>query len=179
MRLGFNNNGLCLFSGVLVLLAALSALGGFIPVVHFLEPMLPLPKIDDALHHYEGTLIGIAVAIGFAGLAIAWFFFSGDASRAARLRERVTGLHRVLSEKYYVDELYDALLGRPITWVSKRVFLQFGDRFLIDGTLHLLAASARRGAAAFGALQAGNLQRYAFYAVLGVLAAVAWGLRHA
>ena len=166
-------------TGVLVLLAALSAGGGFIPVVHFLEPMLPLPKIDDALHHYEGTLIGIAVAIGFAGLAIAWFFFSGDASRAARLRERVTGLHRVLSEKYYVDELYDTLLGRPITWVSKRVFLQFGDRFLIDGTLHLLAASARRGAAAFGALQAGNLQRYAFYAVIGVLAAVAWGLRHA
>ena len=166
-------------TGVLVLLAALSAAGGFIPVVHFLEPMLPLPKIDDALHHYEGTLIGIAVAIGFAGLAIAWFFFSGDASRAARLRERVTGLHRVLSEKYYVDELYDTLLGRPITWVSKRVFLQLGDRFLIDGTLHLLAASARRGAAALGALQGGNLQRYAFYAVIGVLAAVAWGLRHA
>jgi NADH-quinone oxidoreductase subunit L len=166
-------------TGVLVLLAALSAVGGFIPVVHFLEPMLPLPEIDDALHHYEGTLIGIAVAIGFAGLALAWFFFGGDASRATRLRERVTALHRVLSEKYYVDELYDALLGGPITWVSKRLFLQFGDRFLIDGTLHLLAASARRGAAAFGALQAGNLQRYAFYAVLGVLAAVAWGVRHA
>jgi NADH-quinone oxidoreductase subunit L len=166
-------------TGVLVLLAALSVVGGFIPVVHFLEPMLPLPKIDDALHHLEPTLIGIAVAVAFAGLLLAWYFFGGDAARATRLRERLAGLHRVLAEKYYVDELYDALLGRPITWVSRRVFLQLGDRWLIDGTLHLLAASARRGAAAFGALQAGGLQRYAFYAVLGVLAAVAWGMRHA
>jgi hypothetical protein len=59
------------------------------------------------------------------------------------------------------------------------VFLRLGDRTLIDGTLHALAAGARRSAAAFSALQAGSLHRYAFYAVLGLVAAVLWGLRHA
>jgi NADH-quinone oxidoreductase subunit L len=165
-------------TGVLVVLATLSAVGGFVPVVHYLEPMLPLPPVPEALHHLEPTLVIVATAGAFAGLALAWFFFAGAAERAARAKERLVALHGVLANKYFVDELYEAVLGRPLTWVSKRVFLQLGDRTLIDGTLHALAASARTGAAAFGALQAGALHRYALYAAVGLLAAVAWGLRH-
>jgi NADH-quinone oxidoreductase subunit L len=140
--------------------------------------MLPLPKVAPELHHLEHTLVGIAVAIGFLGLAGAAWFFGGKAERAARARARLAGLQRVLANKYYVDELYEATLGRPLTWISQRVFLQLGDRVLIDGTLHLLAATARRSAAAFGALQAGSLHRYALYAVVGILAAVTWSMRH-
>jgi NADH-quinone oxidoreductase subunit L len=165
-------------TGVLIVLAALSTVGGFVPVVHYLEPMLALPRIPEALHHSEPVLIGIAVAIGFAGLALAAWLYGGDASRAARLRERFAGLHRVLTNKYFVDELYEATLGRPLQWLSERVFLQFGDRVVIDGTLHTLAASARRAAAGFGALQAGSLHRYALYVVLGLVGAILWSLRH-
>ena len=164
-------------TGVPAVLALLSAVGGFIPVVHFLEPMLPLPAVPDALHHHERTLIGIAVAVGFAGLALAWWFY-GQPARAAAVQSRLEGLHRVLTNKYYIDELYEAALGRPLEWLSRRVFLELGDRTLFDGTLHALAGAARRGAAAFGALQAGSLHRYALYTVLGVLAAVAWSLGH-
>jgi NADH-quinone oxidoreductase subunit L len=165
-------------TGVLIVLALLSAVGGFVPVVHYLEPQWPLPAVPEALHHDERNLIFVAVALAFAGLALAWWFFSGDASRATRVRERLAGVHRWLTNKYYIDELYEALLGRPLTWLSDRVFLQLGDRTLIDGTLHALAAGAQRGAAAFGALQAGNLHRYALYVVVGVLATVLWSLRH-
>jgi len=165
-------------TGVLIVLALLSAVGGFIPVVHYLEPQWPLPAVPEALHHHERNLIFVAVALAFAGLALAWWFFSGDASRATRVRERLAGVHRWLTNKYYIDELYEALLGRPLTWLSDRVFLQLGDRTLIDGTLHALAAGAQRGAAAFGALQAGSLHRYALYVVVGALAAVLWSLRH-
>jgi NADH-quinone oxidoreductase subunit L len=165
-------------TGVLMVLALLSAAGGFVPVVHFLEPMLPLPPVPEALHHHERTLIAIAVAAAFAGLVGAAWFFAGTAERAARWRERLAGVHRWLTNKYYVDELYEAALGRPLTWLSQKVFLQLGDRTLFDGTLHLLAATAQRGAAGFAALQAGSIHRYAFYVVLGVLAAVLWSLRH-
>jgi NADH-quinone oxidoreductase subunit L len=165
-------------TGVLMILAGLSIVGGFIPVVHYLEPMLPLPAVPEALHHHERTLIGVAVAIGFGGLALAAWLYGGGGARARALGERFAGLHRLLSGKYYVDELYEAVLGRPLTWISDRVFLKLGDRTLIDGTLHLLAASARGAAAAFGALQSGSLQRYALYVVLGLLAALAWSMRH-
>jgi NADH-quinone oxidoreductase subunit L len=168
-------------TGVLVLLALLSAVGGFIPVVHYLEPQWPLPAIPEALHHHERTLVFVAVAVAFAGLALAWWLFGAGgekASRAARVHERLAGLHRWLTNKYYIDELYEALLGRPLTWLSDRVFLQLGDRKIIDGTLHALAAGAQRGAAVFAAMQAGSLHRYALYAALGVLGAVLWSLRH-
>jgi NADH-quinone oxidoreductase subunit L len=165
-------------TGVLMVLALLSAFGGFIAVPHWLEPMLPLPDVPHELHHLEPVLVGIAVAFGFAGLAAAWWFFTGTASRAAAVLSHFEGLHRWLTNKYYVDELYEAALGRPLGWISQRVFLQFGDRTLIDGTLHALAGAAQRGAAAFGSLQAGSLHRYALYVILGVLGAVAWSLSH-
>jgi NADH-quinone oxidoreductase subunit L len=87
-------------------------------------------------------------------------------------------VHRWLTNKYYVDELYEAALGRPLKWLSRAVFLQLGDRTLFDGTLHGLAAIAQRSSAAFAALQVGSLHRYILYAVLGILAAVLWSLRH-
>ena len=165
-------------TGVLMVLALLSAVGGFIPVAHFLEVMLPLPEVLPGRAGAQMPLIGVAVVIGFSGLALAAWFYGGDGSRAAKVRERFDGLHRVLTNKYYIDELYVAALGRPLEWVSKRIFLQLGDRTLIDGTLHLLAATARGVAAAFGSLQAGGIHRYALYVVLGLLAAIAWSVRH-
>jgi NADH-quinone oxidoreductase subunit L len=165
-------------TGVLMVLALLSAAGGFVPVVHFLEPMLPLPEVAHELHPLEHTLVLVAVALGFLGLALAAFLYGGGATRAAAVRRPLEGLHRLLTEKYYVDELYEAALGRPLEWLSRRVFLQLGDRTLIDGSLHAMAGAAQRGAAAFAALQSGSLHRYALYAVLGVLGAVAWSLAH-
>ena len=165
-------------TGVLVVLAALSALGGFIPLVHYLEPMLPLPAVPEALHHVETTLVMVAVGVAFTGLALAWWFFGNDAARATRIAPRLAGLRRVLAGKYFIDELYEAMLGRPLQWLSQRVFLQWGDRLLIDGSLHGLTGLAQRTAAALGAVQTGNLHRYALLLVLGVAAAVAWSLRH-
>ena len=82
--------------------------------------------------------------------------------RAARAGSR--GLHRLLSGKYFVDEAYDALIGRPLHWISERVFLGLGDRILLDGSLNGLAALARRTAGVLGRVQTGNLQLYAFLA---------------
>ncbi len=166
-------------TGVLVLLAVLSALGGFIPLVHYLEPMLPLPAVPEAMHHLERTLVMVAVGVAFTGLLGAWWFFGGDAARAQRIQPRFAALQRVLSGKYFIDELYEAVLGRPLQWISKTIFLQLGDRILIDGTLHTMTGLAQRVAGVLGAMQTGSLHRYALVLVLGVAAAVAWSVRHA
>jgi NADH-quinone oxidoreductase subunit L len=165
-------------TGVLVLLAALSALGGFIAVPHFLEPQLPLPAVDEHLHAYETPLLVISVVLALAGLAAAAWLFGGPAERAERLRARFAGLHRWLSGKYFVDELYERCLGRPLVWISDRVFLRVGDRALIDGTLHALAAIARGSAAVFGRLQSGSLHLYAGFVLLGIVGALLWSWRH-
>jgi len=165
-------------TSVLVVLAILSAIGGFFHVYHFLEPVMPMPAENEALEHLKTPLIGVAIAIGLAGLAAAWFVYRGGLGLAERLQARFAGLHRLLTNKYYVDELYEAVLGRPLMWISDRVFLGLGDRALIDGSLHGLTAVAQRAAGRLSRVETGNLQFYVLLAVLGVIASLAWMWRN-
>jgi NADH-quinone oxidoreductase subunit L len=165
-------------TGVLVVLAILSAIGGFFHVYHFLEPVMPMPAENEALEHLKTPLVVVAVLIGLAGLAGAIFVYRRGLDRAAALERRFPRLHRLLSGKYYVDELYEAVLGRPLHWVSDRVFLQLGDRTLIDGSLHGLTALAQRAAGRLSRVETGNLQFYVLLAVLGVIASLAWVWRN-
>jgi len=84
----------------------------------------------------------------------------------------------LLSGKYYIDEIYDALIGRPLYWISDRVFLRFGDRALIDGSLHSIAALGQRSAAVLARLQTGQLQFYAFLVLAGIVVSLAWAWRY-
>jgi NADH-quinone oxidoreductase subunit L len=165
-------------TGILVVLAVLSAIGGFFSIPHFLEHQMPLPAVNEHLHHLEMPLIVTSVVIALAGLAGAAWFYGGDASRAARMGERFSGLHRLLSGKYYVDELYEAVIGRPLNWVSDRIFLRIGDRAIIDGTLHGLTGIARQAAGLLGRVQTGNLHLYAWLVLAGVFALLLWSWRH-
>jgi NADH-quinone oxidoreductase subunit L len=87
-------------------------------------------------------------------------------------------LNRVLSGKYFVDEAYEAFIGKPLLWVSDRVFLRLGDYRIFDGTLHGLAALGRGTARALGSVQTGSLHLYAFLVLAGIVAALAWSLGH-
>jgi NADH-quinone oxidoreductase subunit L len=116
--------------------------------------------------------------IGLTGLAAAFYVYGKGLERADRLQQRFAGLHRLLSGKYYVDELYEAVLGRPLHWISERVFLDLGDRALIDGTLHGLTGLAQRAAGRLSRVETGNLQFYVLLAALGVVASLAWMWGH-
>jgi NADH-quinone oxidoreductase subunit L len=165
-------------TGVLVVLAVLSTVGGFFSIPHFLEGMLPLPAIPPELHHYEKPLIALSVVIALAGLAAAAWFYSRNGVRAERARTHMQPLYRLLSGKYYVDELYEALLGRPIRWISDRIFLRVGDRLLLDGTLDGMATTARGAAGLLARVQTGNLHLYAFLVLGGLVAVLLWSWGH-
>ncbi len=165
-------------TGVLVVLAVLSAIGGFISIPHFLEPLLPMARAHESLEHYETTLIVLSVVLAALGLAAAIFIYRNGLARADALAARFPRLHRLLSGKYFVDELYDAVLNRPLNWISDRVFLRLGDGLLIDGTLNGLAAVAQRAAGRLSRVETGNLQFYVVLAVLGIVACLGWMLNH-
>jgi len=165
-------------TGVLIVLAVLSTVGGLFSIPHFLEPMLPLPEVRPELHHLETPLLVLSVAIGLAGLALAAWFYSRDGARAEAARTHVEPLHRLLSGKYYIDELYEGFIGRPIQWVSDRVFLRLGDRLVIDGTLDGMAAFARRTAGGLSRVQTGNLHFYALLVLAGLVVVLLWSWGH-
>jgi NADH-quinone oxidoreductase subunit L len=166
-------------TGVLMLLALLSAVGGFFAVPHFLEPQLPRPAVHASLHALETPLLVLSIVLALAGLSAAAFVFGGGMSRAEALQRRFARLHRWLAGKYFVDELYALVIGRPLVWVSDHVFLRLGDRRLIDGTLNSLAALGQRSAGVLARLQTGNLHFYAWLVLVGIVGALLWSWRHA
>src|SRR4029453_9022073 len=64
-------------TSVLIALAVLSTIGGFLPLPHFLAPLLPLPDIVPALEHFETPLLVVSIALAFAGLAAAAYLYGG------------------------------------------------------------------------------------------------------
>ena len=70
-----------------MLLALLSAGGGYIAIPHFLEAQIPLPPIVESLEHYEQTLLIVSIVLAFAGLGLAVFMFGGPASRPESIKQ--------------------------------------------------------------------------------------------
>jgi len=178
----------------LVFLAALSALGGFlnvehVPIVewfdfgqgaalhHWLEPVLaPAAAVAAAnvqvpeVEHHAGPII-LAIAIGLGGLALAWSLIGPRARRirTADQEPAYTGTpERVLYHKWYVDELYDRIVVRPV-WGLSRLFSGLDVR-LIDGLVDFFGRSAQGVGLLAGRLQTGVLNTYAFVIIVGVLA---------
>jgi len=166
-------------TSVLVILAVLSAIGGVLALPHFLEPQLALPSVSEELHHLETPLVIVSVALALLGLAGAAYVFGGPLSRAEALRVRFGGVHRLLTAKYYVDELYDRVLAKPLFWISEHVFLRFGDRTVLDGTLNGLASLGQQVAGVLSRVQSGSLHRYALFVMVGVVSALLWSWAHA
>ena len=165
-------------TGVLLLLAMLSAVGGFIALPHFLEPQLPLPVVHESLHHFETPLLVLSVLLALAGLAGAAFLYGGPPERVHALQQRYAGAHRWLSGKYFIDELYERVIGQPLVWLSDRVFLNLSDRWLLDGTLNGMGALGRWSGGVLSRVQNGSLHRYAWFVLMGIVGALLWSWRH-
>ena len=165
-------------TGVLMILAVLSAVGGFLSIPHYLEPLLPKPEALPALEHLEHPLVFVSVALAVIGLAGAALLYGGRNTLADSLRQRFDGLHRLLSGKYFVDEAYDKFIARPLYWISDRVFLRLGDQKILDGSLNGMAAFGQRTAGVLGRVQNGSLHLYALLVVLGIVVSLAWSWRH-
>lgn len=165
-------------TGVLMVLALLSAGGGYVAIPHFLEAQLPLPPVVASLEHYEHTLLIVSIILAFAGLGAAAVIFGGSLVRPEALKQRLLPIHRVLSGKYFVDELYDRVLVKPLVWFSDTVLLRGGDKMVLDGSLHGLAALAQRTAGLLSRAQTGSLHLYALLVMLGIAGALLWSWRY-
>jgi NADH-quinone oxidoreductase subunit L len=109
---------------------------------HFLEPAFEGAKaaLDGTLlaHAAHGEqlelgLMGLSVVIAAASVALAYAVFRKDAAAAdLRLATSLAAPHRLLLNKYYVDELYGALFVRGVALGGGET-LHGMDRFVVDG----------------------------------------------
>jgi NADH-quinone oxidoreductase subunit L len=107
---------------------------------HFLEPVFEpahhaLGEVFAATapgHATELALMAASVAIAFAGIGMAWSFYKAHPEIPERLAGSMAGLHRVLLNKYYVDELYGRLFVRGLA-LGGGTTLHAMDRYVVDG----------------------------------------------
>jgi len=83
-------------------------------------------------------LTSLVVALG--GLYLGWMVYRNiQAGAQDPVEEAAPGLHRVLKNKYYFDELYDRVFVKPAFWLSETFTSAWMDRKVIDGFLHWVA----------------------------------------
>jgi NADH-quinone oxidoreductase subunit L len=158
----------------LIILAILAAIGGLISLPgnswlnHYLTPILP--KLGEE-HHVLGQtdyiLMGIATIGALVGIFITYTKYIKQ-NQVPSQDSEITGFAKVLYNKYYVDEGYNAIFVKPINTLSK-IF-----RNNVEPALSGLVFGLGTGANYFGKqgkkLQNGNIGLYLFAFVIGVSA---------
>jgi NADH-quinone oxidoreductase subunit L len=155
-------------TGPLIILATLSLAGGFIPVPHFLEPAFP--HVEEGEH---GALGIIATAAGFIGIALAYLMYVAKPALSESMARTFSGLHTLLSNKYYVDEAYSASVIEPTVQGSTSVLWRGFDVRLIDGIVNGVGRTSRYIGDGLRRLQSGYIRSYAAWVVLGSIVIVA------
>jgi NADH-quinone oxidoreductase subunit L len=86
---------------------------------------------------------------------------------------RYRGLYITLLNKYWVDEIYDALIVNPIHWISTNLMWNFVDVKVIDGTVNGAGEFVRGSGSLLRKLQSGYVRSYAGWILLGAVFLVA------
>ncbi len=169
----------------LMVLAALSVIGGFIgwpaslgggnALEHWLEPVferangiLALP--GHAIEPIEYVLMFLSVAVAAAGILVARSWYVRRPEMAEKARTFIPSLYKLLLNKYYVDEVYDAAVVRPIHQGSERLLWRIIDVGIIDWCVNATAKAFGIFSSVFRRMQTGVTESYIFVFVLGVIA---------
>ncbi len=111
----------------------------------------------------ERLLALVSVVIALLGIGIGWTIFK---------KRPLLQLPRILENKYYVDEIYDAAIINPINAGSREGLWKIFDIGVIDGLLHSIGQTVTEAGRAVRHLQAGFVRGYAAVILLGALAIV-------
>ncbi len=161
----------------LIVLAILSLVGGWVGLPHgvlwgnqldhYLQPVLAAAHGE---HHLGGgtvlLLTLLAIAIALASIGVAYTMYIKSPGMADRVQQKVGGLFDVLWNKYYVDEIYEAVILKPYMELS-RLFWQVIDARGIDGAVNGLASAVGALSESVRRLQTGNVQAYALVMLVG------------
>jgi NADH-quinone oxidoreductase subunit L len=115
----------------------------------------------------EYALMALSVAIGLAGIFMAYRLYIKNPALPARITARLGRFYRMVFNKYYVDEVYEHTIVRPGYGLSDKVMFRFVDMGIIEGIVNGLGITARLAGATVRLFQSGVIRTYAFFLLLG------------
>lgn len=138
--------------------------------------VLPDHASLEAAHHVPFWVSTLPFLLAILGIAAAWVAYVARPELPAALARRFRAVYLFLLNKWYFDELYDALFVRPAMALGRGLWKQ-GDGAVIDGLgPDGLAATTVRLAVRASRLQTGYVYHYAFVMLIGVVVFVTWYL---
>ena len=171
----------------LIVLAVLSVCGGWMAapqllggVNHFQQFLAPVlatgaqPAAAAAESSGGGgeilqALLGAPVIAGLLGFFLAWWFYIKSPEAPKKLADSLSPVYKLFFGKYFIDELYAAVIVRPLVWFSDKVLWHAVDERAIDGTVNGVAFVSRETGDRVRRATTGNIRSYATWIVLGVL----------
>ena len=159
----------------LILLAGLSVVGGFvgIPIIEggdlfgeFLSPVIGGAEKSHPPVSLELGLMMLSMGVAVAGIGIAYGIYVARNTVPGHAAPK--GLYKILLNKFYVDEVYDTVIVRPIQSISW-VFWKVVDVGLIDGLITVSALIVRGIGSIARYMQTGVVQNYALAMVVGAV----------
>lgn len=171
----------------LILLAVLSTVGGFMGIPEilsgsnwvgkFLSPVfaqsLELKPEHHLGHGTEYALMGMIVALTIVMIGIAYVRYVSKAHVPLAEGEALGVVHQTIYRKYYVDEIYDLIIVKPLHWLSK-LFDIVIEKSGIDKVVNLAGEAVYDWSKIFRLLQNGSLGYYIFVMVIGVILMIAF-----
>ncbi|MFN5134321.1 MAG: NADH-quinone oxidoreductase subunit L, partial [Chitinophagaceae bacterium] len=162
----------------LIVLAFLAAVAGFVGIPelfahdahkleHYLAPVFAESTKRAAAHSISHTqeyiLLAVSISLILIAIIYAWSRYSKKPETAD-----ATGFGKTLANKWYVDELYDAIISKPLNG-----FGVFANKFIeksgIDGIVNGVGKSVHWGSRQLRLLQSGQVGAYVLWMVLGIL----------
>jgi NADH-quinone oxidoreductase subunit L len=184
-------------------------LGGSNIIERWLEPVFePIPiavaavaaRTREFSHGVEAGVAAVSVAIALVGFYIAFSTYYKKSDRADRVSAQFKGLYTALLNKWYVDEIYDALFvnrakdlgmglwkfdstvvdgavnGAASSTVQSALGSGWWDRWIVDGLVRFVGGFLRTFSSFLRLVQTGYAQNYALMMVLGVLILIGYVL---
>lgn len=152
----------------LVALALLSLAGGYIAVPAYLGRLFPTMK-----QQHDIVLVMISVLAGLAGIGLAALLYVFRPGLADSLARPLGALYGLVCNKYFVDEIYDAAVVKPVVSGSRELLWKSVDTGVVDGLVNGVGTVARDGGRIMRLLQSGNIRSYATWVVLGSVLLIA------
>lgn len=168
----------------LMVLAFLSVVGGWVGLpdeiawgnafARFVAPAVGVFK--PAFGASELMLSGISIGLTLTGILLAYVFYLARPGLATVLAWKLKAIYRLLLDKYYIDQIYDALVSRPLFFIAQYVLFRGIDHYTIDGLVNGTGLTVEAGGEAVRRSETGNVQHYALIYLLGVVAIAAFYL---
>jgi NADH-quinone oxidoreductase subunit L len=137
----------------------------------FLAPVLGHSK-GHGTHAQEAFVMSASIAVAIGGLLVAFIMYIKKTELPAKIAAAFQPVHKLLFNKYWIDELYSMTLVQPVLRASEKIILGIIDARIIEGVVNgvpgLIGAFSRK----FRQVQTGMLSSYALVMALGALAIV-------